>query len=233
MYTVHLEFVLRYVPPMADNDHGIRLTRSVELPFPPTENMLVFSKEWEGQDDPMGYVLKEVTWDIDRGCFLAETELSSTGVPIALIPREIRRLLDLGWQSGSFKDRYETDRRRAKKRKKLPPLRINDWDDDEVTPWETAAKKSRQQEFTIVLHALVSTMAELRNNSRVAYAMLKTGGYVDLSRQSAPDALTDFQRKFAAALDAFDSMTSDQQWDCCESVQRRYPRLNDVVEAIR
>ena len=228
MYPVHLDFVLRYVPPMADNDHGIRLTRTFELPFPPTEKRLVFSKEWEGQDDPMGYVLGHRQWR-----FLAETELSTTGVPIALIPREIRRRVDLGWQSGSFKDRYETDRRRARRRKKVAPLRISDWDDDEVTTWETAAKKSRPQEFTIVLHALVSTMAELRNNSRVAYAMLKTGGYTDLPRQSAPDALTDFQRNFAAALDVFDSMTFDQQWDWADSVQRRYPRLGDVVEAIR
>ena len=162
-----LGLVLRYVPPMADNDHGIRLTRSFELPFPPTEKMVVFSKEGEGQDDPMGYVLKEVTWDIDRG-FLAETQLSSTGVPIALIPLDIRRLVDFGWQFGSFKDRYETDGRRVRKRKKLRTLRISKWDDDEATAWEIAAKKSRPQEFTIVLHALVSTMAELRNNSRVA-----------------------------------------------------------------
>jgi hypothetical protein len=233
MYPVHLDFVLRYMPPMSDHDHGIRLTRTFELPFPPTEKMVVFSKEWEGQDDPMGYVLKEVTWDIDRGCFLAETELSSAGVPIALIPLDIRRLVDFGWQFGSFKDRYETDRRRVRKRKKLARLRISDWDDDEATSWETATKKSRPKEFTIVVHALVSTLAKLRNNSRVAYAMLKTGGYVDLPDQWARDALTDFQQKFRAAADAFDSMTSDQQWDWCESVQRRYPRLVDVVEAIR
>jgi hypothetical protein len=233
MYPVHLDFVLRYLPPMSDNDHGIRLTRSFELPFPPTEKMVVFSKEWEGQDDPMGYVLKEVTWDIDKACFLAETELSSSGVPIALIPLDIRRLVDFGWQFGSFRDRYETDRRRVRKRKKLRALRISKWDDDEVTAWETAAKKSRPQEFTIILQALVSTMAELRNNSRVAYAMLKTGGYVDLPDRFAREAPSDFQRKFAAALEAFDSITSDRQWNWCESVQRRYPRLIDVVEAIR
>src|SRR5579859_4042726 len=143
MYTVHLDFVLRYLPPMADIGHGIRLTRTFELPFRPTEKMLVFSKEWEGQDDPMGYVLKEVTWDIDRGCFLAETELSSSGVPIALIPLDIQRIVDFGWRFGSFKDRYQTDGRRVKKRKKLPRLRISDWDDDGVTAWETATKKSR------------------------------------------------------------------------------------------
>jgi hypothetical protein len=233
MYTVHLDFVLRYLPPMADIAHGIRLTRTFELPFPPTEKMLVFSKEWEGQDDPMGYVLKEVTWDIDRSCFLADTELSSSGVPIALIPLDIRRIVDFGWRFGSFKDGYETDRRRVRKRKKLPRLRIRDWDDDEVTAWETAKKKSRPKEFTIVLQAVASTMAELHNNSRVAFAMLKTGGYVDVPRQTALDQLTAFQRKFAAALDAFDSKTSDQQWGWAESVQRRYPRLNEVVEAIR
>jgi hypothetical protein len=233
MYPVHLDFVLRYVPPMVDIGHGIRLTRSFELPFPPTEKMLVFSKEWEGQDDPMGYVLKEVTWDIDGACFLAETELSSTGVPIAFIPLDIRRIVDFGWQFGSFKDDYETDRRRVRKRKKLPRLRISGWDDDEVEAWETAAKKTRPKEFAIVLQAVASTMAELHNNSRVAFAMLKTGGYVELPRQTALDQLTAFQRKFAAALDVFDSMSADHQWHWCESVSRRYPRLVDVVEAIR
>lgn len=232
MYSVHLDFVLRYVPPMADDDHGIRLTRTFELPFVPTEKMLVFSKEWEGQDEPMGYPLKEVTWDIDRACFLAETELSCSGVPIAMIPLDIRRFVDFGWRFGSFKDHYVTDRRRTKKRKKLALLQISDWDDDEVQIWETAAKKSRPQEFTIVLHALVSTMAELRNNCRVAFAMLKTGGYVDLPDRAARDSLTDFQRRFAAAVHAFDSMTFEKQYAWAESVQRRYPGLSDVVEAI-
>jgi len=233
MYMVHLDFVLRFVPPMTDHGQGIRLTRTIELPFPPTEKMLVFSKDWEGADDPMGYVLKEVTWDLDRGCFLAETELSSTGVPIALIPWEVRRLVDRGWQFGSYKDQYTRDRRRGRLRKKLPLLRISDWDDEEATTWETAAKKSRPAEFKIVLQALAGTMAGLRNNCRVAYAMLKTGGYVDLADRFAPKEPSEFQQKFVAAVEAFDSKTSDQQWDWCESAQRRYPGLIDVVEAMR
>jgi hypothetical protein len=233
MYSVHLDFVLRYEPPMSDHEHGIRLTRTIELPFPPTNEMLVFSKNWEGADDPMGYVLKEVTWDLDQGCFLAETELSSSGVPIALIPWEIRRLVDRGWQFGSYKDRYVSDGRRGRLRKKLPRLRISDWDDEEATNWETAKNKSRPAEFKIALQAVAATMAILRNNCRVAYAMLKTRGYVDLPDRSAPAELSDFQRKFLAAMDAYDSMTFDQQWNWCESVQRRYPRLIDVVAAIR
>lgn len=98
MYTMHVDFVLWYAPPMDDNGHGIRLNRAIELPFPPTEDISVFSKSWEGMEmeDPMGYHLKEITWDLDRQCFLAETRMSSTGVPIALIPYEIQNLLEQG-----------------------------------------------------------------------------------------------------------------------------------------
>lgn len=71
------------------------------------------------------------------------------------------------------------------------------------------------------------------SNCRVAYAMLKTGGYVDLPEDSLPEKLSEFERKFAAAQEVYGSMTSDQQWHWSESVQRRYPRLVDVVEAIR
>ena len=86
MYRVDLDLILRFVPPMSEIGAGIRLTRSFDLPFPPTEQIAMFSKEWEGHEDPFGFALRRVTLDLDRQRFLAETESSFTGFPIAMIP---------------------------------------------------------------------------------------------------------------------------------------------------
>jgi hypothetical protein len=61
MYAVDVDLVVRFVPPMLDIGSGIRLTRSFELPFVPQEDIAVFSKDWEGMEDPLGYRLKEIT----------------------------------------------------------------------------------------------------------------------------------------------------------------------------
>jgi hypothetical protein len=233
MYAVDVDLVLRYVPPMEDHRDGIRLTRTIELPFPPSEDIAVHSKDWEGIDDPMGYRLKEITWDVDRNRFLAETEVSSTGTPIAMIPHEIRALLKHGWQYGSHHDKYQTERKRGRKRRKLPRLRINKWDWEEAETWDTVRDNARPEEYKLVLHAVVSTMAELHNNCSVAYAMLKTGGYVEVPDDRFGNDLSPLEKKFSDAKRAYEAMPFDQAWDWCERVQRRYPRLIEVVEAMR
>lgn len=233
MYSVDVDLVLRYLPPMVDNGDGIRLNRTFALPFPPTADVSVYSRSWEGIEDPLGYRLKEITWDLDRSCFLAETEISSSGLPIALIPHEILSLIDQGWKYGSYIELYTANRRRGTKRVKLPTMRISKWDHDEAATWETMTGKSRPKEFRPVLQAIVATMAKLHNNCSVAYAMLKTGAYVDVPEDGIRCELSPLQSKFRAAMEEYHSMTSDQQWDWCERVQRRYPRLIDIVEAIR
>ncbi len=233
MYRVDVDLVLRFVPPMGDNGQGIRLTRTIELPFPPVEDVAVFSKEWEGIDDPMGYRLKEITWDIDRECFLADTTISITGIPIAFIPREIRMLLDRGWRYGSYSTQYQAERHRGLKRTKLRLIRTKKWDEEEAETWETLPNKARPKEFKTILHAILATMAELHNNERVAYAMMRTDGYVDIADDAPVDKLSPFEKKFAKAMKEFDAMTPDDQWKWCENVQRRCPRLIDVVEATR
>lgn len=231
MYIVHVDLVLWYLPPLDEIGGGIRVHRTFELPFPPSESISVFSKHWEGHDDPVGYPLKEITWDLDRHCFLAETHMSATGLPIAVIPLEIRSLLDQGWTYGSCTDAYGPEPR-GRKRSKLRSLAIGDWDDEEVEQWETARPKARPKEFKTVLQSLVATMAQLHNNCSVAYAMLKTGGYVAIPKETPHTDWSAFQRKFAAAMKDFESMTFEQQWDWGERIQRRYPRLIDVIEAI-
>jgi hypothetical protein len=146
---------------MADHGEGIRLTRTIKLPFPPGQDISVFSKDWEGTEDPFGYVLKEVTWDMDRNRFLADAVLSVTGIPIAMIPYEIRQLVYHGWKYGSYKDHYRTERKRGRKRDKLQGVPICEWDSEEAEAWD-ANPKGRPKEFKLFLHAIVSTMAELR-----------------------------------------------------------------------
>lgn len=233
MYTVHVDFVLRFVPPMDDHGHGIRVDRVFELPFPPTSDISVFSKDWEGTEDPMGYHLKEITWDLDKQCFLAETQMSTTGVPVALIPYEIHGLLEQGWTFGSYMDQYRTERRRRRKQRALPILRVSKWDHDEAATWETTRGKSRPKEFLTILHAIIATMAELHNNCGVAYAMSKTQGFVDVPEGLFHRDQSPFQQKFQVAVREYEEWTFDQQWDWCERVQRRYPRMIDVIDSIR
>jgi hypothetical protein len=234
MYAVDLDLVFRVVPPMEDNGHGIRLTRTFELPFPPSADVAVFSKEWEeGIEEPMGYRLKEITWDVDRSRFLAETEISVVGTPIAMIPHEIRYLIKQGWRYGSYEDGYKSTRKRGKQRARLPKMRISKWDWDEAEKWDTMRDKNRPKEYKLILHAVVSTMAELHNNWGIAYAMLKVGGFVDVPKEQFGRDLSPLEKKFADAVREFEALTFNQGWDWAKRVQRRYPRLIDVVEAMR
>lgn len=231
MYTVDVDLVLRYVPPMSDHGNGIRLTRTIELPFPPANDNSVYSKDWEGIEDPFGYPLKEVTWDIDRKRFLADTELSVTGTPIAMIPFEIGQLIEWGWKYGSYKDFYQTERKRGRKRSALPAMSICDWDYDEAAEWERS-HKNRPKEFKVILHAIASTMAELHNNCGIAYAFLKTGTFFDIPQYKSPTELPPLEKRFYEACREYDALKFDKQCAWSENVRRRYPRLSDVVEAI-
>lgn len=233
MYSVDVDLVLRYVPPMTDEGRGIRLTRTIELPFPPSRDISVFSKDWEGQDfdEPLGYVLIEVTWDMDRNRFLADTGMSVTGIPIAMIPFEILQLVYHGWKCGSYKDQYRTERKRGRKRGELAAMPVCDWDYDEAESWDENPK-GRPKEFKMILHAVVSTMAELHNNCGVAYAMLKTGRYFDIKAGDSRSELSPLKRRFLDAIREYESLPFERQCDWRDRVTRRYPQLADIVAAI-
>lgn len=232
MYTVHVDLVLRFAPPMSDDGDGIRLTRTIELPFPPVADISVYSKDWEGIDQPIGYTLKEIAWDMDRSCFLADANLFMEGVPIAMIPREIRSLIDCGWKYGSFQDSYETEHKRGRKRKALPAIDTDDWDWEEAKQWETKSEKSRPKEFKIILQSVAATMVELRNDCHIAYAMLKTGMLVKVERTHGYLQAPPLEAKFRDAIREYETMAFEQQWDWRERALRRYPRLIDVVNAL-
>lgn len=231
MYAVEVDLVLRYVPPMDDHGAGIRLTRTIELPFPAVENMSVFSKAWEGADDPLGFVLKQVTWDMDRQRFLAETAMSVTGTPIAMLPYEIHQLVEHGWTYGSYHDAYRTEGKRGRKRRQLPRIGVLDWDWDDAEAWDSDPK-GRPKEFTLFLQGLVSTMAELHNNCSIAYAMLQTGRHVDIPDRRMASELSPQEQRFKDAIRKFEALTADQQWDWAARVSRKYPPLTEIVRAM-
>lgn len=172
MYRAEIDLVVWYSPPMEDAGRGIRLTQTVELPFPLTEDVSLHSREWEGIDDPLGCTLKNIVWDIDRSCFLAETHLGDNDVPIAMIPVQLHGLIQNGWRYGSYRDSYGRDRKRRSKRKPLQPIKTKSWDWDEAVEWDSNRRSGRPKEYKVILQSIVSTMAELLNNLSTAYAML-------------------------------------------------------------
>jgi len=230
VFQVNLDLILRFVPPMSEHDAGFRLTRTFELPFAPSNGTAVFSRDWEGMGDPLGYVLKNATWDIDRKCFLAETVSEMCDIPIAIIPLEIRRLVDYGWTIGSYADQYSNERKRGRKRGKIPKLTISDWDEEDAESWDSD-KTERPKEFKTVWHAVVAMMADLWNNCPVAYAMLRTGVHVEVPKEEFKE-LSPLQTRFRDAVRDFETLTFDQRCVWRERVVGRYPRMSDVVEAI-
>lgn len=231
MYAVDLDLIIWYVPLMADTGEGIRLTRTIELPFPPVEEISIFSRVWQPNGEPLGYVLKDITWDLDRQRFFAETGHSISDTPIAMIPYELRELIDSGWTYGSFKDSYQTERNRGRKRGTRPAIENGDWDFDEAAEWDTSTR-NRPKEFRQILQAVGSTMAELGNNCHVAYAMLKTGFFFNLPSGKLPSQLSPQERRFYQACRTFESLTFDQQCYWREGVTRRYSSLRDAVAAV-
>jgi hypothetical protein len=109
VYRLEIDLLLSFVPPMAEHARPICLTRALELPFPPWDGLILTSEALNGRPDPMGFVLKEVTWDMDRQLFLAKTYEIIHDLPIACIPYDIRDLLERGWRYGSMADKYGTD----------------------------------------------------------------------------------------------------------------------------
>jgi hypothetical protein len=234
MYRMELDFVIWFVPPMEDRGDGIRFTRTIEMPFVPAKRISLHSSKWENiEGEPFGYRLKEIIWDFDHECFLAETHTSATGVPIAMIPHEIANLIECGWRFGSYKDGYSIGSKRTRKRKKeLPRLRIKKWDWDEAEKWE-ATRDGRPAEFKTVLQAVIRTMLELRNHRAVAYAMQHTGTFFGIEDDIHAKPKSPGEEKFLAAMRDFGGWSYDKQWDWCQLAQARLPRLIDVVEAMK
>lgn len=83
-------------------------TRTVELPFPPFDGLRLFARGMDQCPYPPGFPLKDVTWDMKRGTFLADTHLS-IGDSVAMIPATLADYRVRGGKPGSYQDYYDKD----------------------------------------------------------------------------------------------------------------------------
>jgi hypothetical protein len=232
MFKLNLDVRLYFDPPMVDHGKGVTVTRELDLPFAPTEGLFLGGVVLNGVATPLGYKINEVTWDIDRGVFFANSSSSFTGFPIACIPLEIRSWIDRGWRLGTYEDTYEKEDKRVTRFQRKPIACKWNWEDeDEAEKWPSMRPRSRPENFNQLLKAVVREMALLDNNSAVAYAMYRTHMFFDeteLEKNETPAA-----KKFKEAKAEFDRMDFGQQYDWRQSIARRCPHLEQFLGGSR
>lgn len=225
MFKLELDLSLYYDPPMADSGGGIVMTRTLDLPFAPYEGLAIWVKEIDECPEPLGFKLSEVIWDMGREVFLAKSQLSSSGLPMALIPFEIRGWIDRGWRLGSWMDSYREEIAEASDQ-----VSSSDgprWDDEEIDQWMTRRTTNRPADFNKLFGAMIRTLAELHNNWSVAYAMHRTKLYFDEATVKQEESAA--AKRWQDARYEFQGMPIDKQIAWQERVTRKYPSLAEIV----
>ncbi|MBN8625960.1 MAG: hypothetical protein J0M17_10760 [Planctomycetes bacterium] len=230
-FTLEIDVHLCFNPPMSENSPGIVLTNSVRLPFVPTKGLIVTGAMFNDRPDTMGVYLKDLTWDVDRRVFMAYTEQSYGCFPILYVAQEIRFWLDRGWRFGSYADVYE--KKRGRKPYRAPPICGEEpaLDEEEAERLHGMKPRQRPPYFNMLLKALVREMAVLDNNRSIAYAMDKTNMFFEKPEAKEPE--TPAMKKFFAAVEEFEKLTFDQQYEWRDRVARRHPRLDQFVRPSR
>jgi len=231
VFRLELDLALYFVPPMEEYGSGIVVTRTLELPFAPSPSILVWSKEMDECPEPMGFKIGDVVWDMDRQVFLAKTCLTDCG-PIAMVPYSIRAWVDRGWRLGSYLDSYpnEEEERETDDVPVEPIPDYVDWDDDEMEEWPTRRPTARPAEFNVVFGALIRTLAELHNNSAVAYAMDKTKVY--FTKEQLKESDSKAARRWREREYEFSCMPMGKQIAWRKRVRRKYPSLARIVASL-
>ena len=87
-YRLDLELKLFYSPPMHESGQGLTLIRTLTLPFPPVSEIGICGASIEGaSDEPLGFRLEEIFWDVDSRSFSCEHDCRGYGFPIGLDSR--------------------------------------------------------------------------------------------------------------------------------------------------
>lgn len=228
MFKLHLDLVIVYTPPMSDHGQGIRLTREIELPFPPYDGLHICGRQIDAVYGPEGFVLKEVKWDLDRKVFLGQTTLSSLDLPMEDIPADLRSWLDVGWRFGSYADHYEShEAEDAEEDVKEPDPIHNDNVFESAIVAPTLPPRKRSKQLNDVMRAMIRVMVEAGNNESVAYAMDKTKRYFtehQLEKNQSKEAQQwrDAQREYV-------EMGWDKQGEWRERILRRHARLEKLA----
>jgi hypothetical protein len=227
MFKLELDLLLYFIPPMDERGQGIRLTRSLELPFPPTNGLHLAGITMDDPPSPLGFRINGVTWDLDRQVFMATTQLIDHNLPIAAIPDEIANWIERGWRLGSYEDAYKQPEETEDDSSEITTESVDDWDEDDRLP--TMNPRSRPRAFNKFFRALVREMARLHNNESAAYAIDRTKMFFDEERlkEESKAAI-----RFRDAQNEFSDMTWDQQYDWREKVLRTHPRLDRIVAEI-
>jgi hypothetical protein len=230
MFTLHLDLHIQFVPPMSEHSTGVVLTREVTLPFAPAEDLVIFSKAFDECPEPGGFVLKGVTWDVDRGVFLAHTILVNQDVPMPMIPGMLRTWLDVGWRFGSCLDFYmvpEDDNGAATASPSEASGEPDEWEQAEGAHRMTWPQ--RDPEANRALRALIRHMVETFDNESAAYAFDRTGRFFtehEIRERKLGDPIFE---KFMEAERAFEKLSdgAKRRW---RDRAARYPSLRDLVE---
>ncbi len=226
-FKIDQELSLCFVPPMEEHGRGISLIQGFQLPFPPTEGLVLTGAAFNQFPSPEGFPLKDVTWDIDREIFLANISLISHGVPFTFIPDEIRSWIDQGWRFGSLEESYKV----PESEDELPAEEsMADGTDDEWDAEERLASmnpRSRPRHVTKVMRAMVREMAELYNNWPVAYAIDRTKRFFSEPELKVRDSKA--KEKFEQAVREFKAMQDDDRYRWQKKVLRNHPPLDRIV----
>jgi hypothetical protein len=215
---VELDISLCFVPPMDEQARGIVVTRTLELPFAPTNGTFITGIALNGQPMAEGFKLEDVTWDLDHQRFLATTSLISQDFPIAEIPVMIRDWIDRGWKLGSYENTYDEELEYEQDLLLAEPI-VGAEDEEHEKRWPTMNLRSRPPALNRFLAALAREMARCYNNWDIAYAIDKTKTY--FTEEHLRENKSRAAAKFRDAQAEFDRMTFEQQYDWREKVLRK------------
>lgn len=183
VFKIEVDLHITFVPPMATHDPGITLTRTIELPFPPSADISIYSPRlMEDGSEPMGITLKEIIWDMERQVFFARTRVQEDGNSLPMVPQALRAHLDLGWRFGSYVDQYGNPEYRdpppPEPSSRIPKPSRRDLRDDGTTRMLGWKPEERSPYARAVFGAFIRHLAEAYDIA-TAVAMERTGMFFD------------------------------------------------------
>jgi hypothetical protein len=211
---------------MNESGPALVLTRTIALPFAPHPELTIAGRDLDHSPDPLGFRLKELTWDVDRRTFLAHSEIVSAG-EIAEIPDEISEWLRLGWKLGSYLDAYRGATPAATPQAGGWAIDADRHGRHGIGSRTSKHRRWRKPKDKVVFRAMVRKLVEIRNNLPVAYAMYKTKCFVDNHEEERSGNVA--VRRFREAQDTFASLSSVQEEAWRRRVLRSYPTLESLV----
>jgi hypothetical protein len=185
--------------------------------------------------------LENVTFDVERGVFLARMRHVSLGFPIATLDGEVAWWVEQGWRLGSLAEAY-MERSAAEERAETPeaPAAPEEPEVDEldIEQLHMLPEDQRPAEFNNLFKALIRRMAESYNNEDTrsedawtAYAMDVTGRYFGPGRLGEVPKDRRAYGAWTKRRDEFEHLPYEKRWEWLEKVSA-YPDLASVVGAL-